>query len=107
MTVKIIKDIYYLCQEVIYILWYNCIDKQKGDICPVKNYNEILKDLREDRDLKQSDVARVLGIDTSYYGKYERGIHPIPIECLKVLCTFYNVSADYVLGLPQLPYPKR
>lgn len=74
----------------------------------MKNYYDILKELREDRDLDQKKVAEALSIDQSYYGKYERGIHPLPIERLITLCKFYNVSADYILGLPQgLPYPKR
>ncbi len=73
----------------------------------MKRYYEILRELREDHDLEQADVAKHLKIDKSYYGKYERGIHPLPIERLALLCKFYNVSADYILGLPDLPYPKR
>lgn len=73
----------------------------------MKNYNEILRDLREDKDLSQQNIAAILKTDTSYYGKYERGIRPLPIEHLKTLAIFYNVSTDYILGLPDLPYPKR
>lgn len=73
----------------------------------MKNYNEILRDLREDRDLSQQNIAEMLKTDTSYYGKYERGKRPLPIEHLKTLAMFYNVSTDYILGLPDLPYPKR
>ncbi len=73
----------------------------------MKRYYEILRELREDNDLEQADVAKYLNIDKSYYGKYERGIHPLPIERLALLCKYYNVSADYILGLPDLPYPKR
>ena len=74
----------------------------------MKKYYDILKDLREDRDLDQKTVAKAMGIDTSYYGKYERGVHPLPIERLIFLCKFYNVSADYILGLPEnMPFPKR
>lgn len=74
----------------------------------MKNYNEILKELREDRDLKQSDVALMLNTERSYYGKYERGLRPLPIEHLKKLCLFYGVSTDYILGLPEgLKYIKR
>ena len=43
-----------------------------------------------------------MGIDTSYYGKYERGVHPLPVERLIFRCKFYNVSADYILGLPEI-----
>lgn len=66
----------------------------------MKNYYEILRELREDRDLKQQDIAEILKTDRSYYGKYERGVHPLSIEHLKTLCLYYGVSADYILGLP-------
>lgn len=62
-------------------------------------YFQRLKDLREDRDLKQDTVAKVLGTDQSYYSKYERGIHPMTAVQIKILAEFYNVSADYILGL--------
>ena len=65
----------------------------------MKKYNEILKDLREDNDLTQEDVAKVLNTARSYYGHYERGRRPLPIEHLITLCNFYKVSADYILGL--------
>ncbi len=71
-------------------------------------YNEIIKNLREDNDLKQKDVAIILNTTQSYYSKYERGVHPIPIEHIQKLCILYNVSADYILDLPRnLPYPER
>ncbi len=70
-------------------------------------YAQRLKELREDKDYKQSQIAEILQTSRSYYGQYERGIRPLPIEHLKKLCVFYNVSADYILGLPDLPYPKR
>ena len=74
----------------------------------MKKYYDILKDLREDRDSDQKTVAKAMGIDTSYYGKYERGVHPLPIERLIFRCKFYNVSADDILGLPEnMPFPKR
>lgn len=67
---------------------------------------ERLRELREDRKLRQKDIAELLQIDQSYYSKYERGEKPLPIWHLVTLCRFYNVSADYILGLPDLPYPK-
>lgn len=74
----------------------------------MKNYYELLKDLREDRDLTQKDIADKLGIDQSYYSKYEKGIREMPIRHIKTLCSFYSVSADYILGLPKgLKYPDR
>ncbi len=61
-------------------------------------YQKILKDLREDRDLTQQQVADVLGTSQTMYARYERGANELPIHHLLVLCDFYNVSADYFLG---------
>lgn len=65
----------------------------------VKKYYEILKELREDHDLSQQKVADILKTERSYYGKYERGVRPLPIEHLITLCNYYKVSADYILGI--------
>ena len=70
-------------------------------------YYERLRNLREDRDLLQQDIAELLGTTQTYYSKYERGKHPLPIEHLIKLCKFYGVSADYILGLPKnMEYPE-
>lgn len=71
------------------------------------NYAENIRALREDRDLKQKDIAELLQTTQQYYSQYETGKRALPIEHLITLCKFYNVSADYILGLPDLPYPKR
>ena len=68
-------------------------------------YYQRIRDLREDHDLKQQDIAEVLKIERSYYGKYERGIRPLPIEHLIALCRYYNVSADYILCFTDEPKP--
>lgn len=66
-----------------------------------------LRELREDKDLTQKEIADMLQIDQSYYSKYERGKHPMQIDQLKTLCEYYNVSADYILGLPMgLSWPR-
>jgi len=65
----------------------------------MKDYWDILRELREDRDLKQSTVASVLGITQQVYSRYENGINEMPIRHLRTLCEYYNVSADYVLSL--------
>lgn len=62
-------------------------------------YYQRLKDLREDRDLKQEDIARILDTDQSYYAKYENGKRPIPFERVIKLAIFYGVSLDYIAGL--------
>ena len=74
------------------------------------HFYERLKELRQDKDLTQAETAAILKIDQSYYSKYERGKHPMPVEHLATLCEFYGVSADYVLGLPEglrWPRPRR
>lgn len=67
----------------------------------MKEYWTILRELREDRDLKQSAVAHVLGTTQQVYSRYENGVNEMPIRHLKTLCQYYNVSADYVLNLKQ------
>ncbi|MBR5156016.1 MAG: helix-turn-helix transcriptional regulator [Clostridia bacterium] len=62
-----------------------------------------LKDLREDRDLKQKDIAKLLFITQQQYSLYEKGYRDIPTSALTVLAKFYNVSVDYILGLTNNP----
>lgn len=64
-------------------------------------YYDRIKELRVDRDLTQQQVADYLGIRQEYYSKYELGKRQLPLHHLKALCAFYNVSADYILGLPK------
>ena len=73
----------------------------------MKNYNDMLKDLRIDNDYKQEDVAKELKITRQQYQLYESGKRQFKVEHIIKLCKFYNVSSDYVLGLPEnLPFPK-
>lgn len=58
-----------------------------------------LKDLREDHDLKQEDVAKILNISQTNYSKYELGKINIPVSSLIILANFYDTSIDYLLGL--------
>lgn len=70
-------------------------------------YYEIIRSLREDRGLKQSDLAKILQTTQSYYSEYELGKRQLPIQHLRTLCIFYSVSADYILGLPKgLNWPR-
>lgn len=64
-----------------------------------------LRDLREDHDLLQKEVAALLRITQQHYSRIELGINEITIEQLKTLAEYYNVSADYILGLIQRPRP--
>ena len=65
----------------------------------MKEYWQVLRELREDRDIKQSTIARLLGTTQQVYSRYENGINEMPIRHLRTLCEFYGVSADYVLSL--------
>ena len=65
----------------------------------MKAYCELLRELRENRDLKQSDIATVLNTTQQVYSRYETGINELPLCHLVTLCRFYQVSADYLLGL--------
>lgn len=65
----------------------------------MKEYYEILKELREDRDYTQTKIAQVLGTTQQVYSRYELGINEMPVRHLRTLCQFYQVSADYVLSL--------
>lgn len=72
----------------------------------MKYYNRI-RDLREDKDLKQEDIAKILHITQTTYAKIENNKTTLSIDKLEILCYFYNVSADYILGftneLKELP----
>ncbi len=61
-------------------------------------YLQRLKDLREDSDLQQSDIARILNTTQPQYSRYETGERELPIRHLVTLADFYGVSADYILG---------
>lgn len=69
---------------------------------------ERIRNLREDRDLRQKDVAEVLHCSQVAYSRYELGTRDIPTEVLITLAQFYETSVDFLLGLTdvQKPYPK-
>ena len=58
-----------------------------------------LKNLREDKDLTQADVAKLLFITQQQYSLYENGYREIPVSMLIKLAEYYNVSVDYILGI--------
>ena len=60
---------------------------------------EYLRNLREDDDLTQREVAEILGTSQTMYARYERGANEMPVRHLITLCKYYHVSADIVLGL--------
>ena len=63
-----------------------------------------IKELREDRDLSQSDVAKIIKTTQQQYSKIELGKADIKGEKIKLLSKFYNVSADYILGISNDPH---
>lgn len=67
----------------------------------MKEYWQILRDLREDHDLTQAEVAKILGTTQQVYSRYEKGLNEMPIRHLRALCLFYHISADVVLSLPR------
>ena len=64
-------------------------------------YYERLKEIREDKDIRQREVADAIGTTKQQIYAYEKGINKMSVERLKELCLYYGVSADYVLGLPK------
>ena len=62
-------------------------------------YVKRMRDLREDRDKTQREIADILGTSQTMYARYERGANELPIHHLLTLCRYYRVSADYLLGL--------
>ena len=71
------------------------------------NYYRRLRDLREDHDRTQVEVAEYLGMKQSQYSRYERGLRDLPTDVLIRLAHYYNTSADYILGMTdsRQPYP--
>lgn len=63
------------------------------------SYVKRIRDLREDHDQTQQEIADILGTSQTMYARYERGANELPIRHLIALCRHYNVSADYILGL--------
>ena len=62
-------------------------------------YVKRIRDLREDRDKTQQEIADMLGTSQTMYARYERGANELPVRHLIKLCQYYRVSANYILGL--------
>lgn len=73
--------------------------KAKWEDKKMKNYNDIIRELREDNDLTQKEIADILQTTQQVYSRYEQGINEMPLRHLITLCKFYKVSSDYILGL--------
>lgn len=62
-------------------------------------YSNRLKELREEKNISQQDIAKYLKIDNSLYAKYEKEYYVIPIKHLNTLSNYFNISFDYIFGL--------
>ena len=67
------------------------------------HFYQRVKDLREDRELSQADIANFLGISQQQYSLYERGEREIPLHHFITLALYYNVSLDYLAGITDIP----
>ena len=65
----------------------------------MKTYVERIRELREDNDLMQKDLANLLNTTQQVYSRYEKGVTEMPIRHIVTLAKYYKVSADYILGL--------
>ena len=66
------------------------------------DYIQRMRNLREDNDKTQQQIADYLGTSQTMYARYERGANELPIHHLLALCKYYNGSADYILGLSNI-----
>ena len=67
------------------------------------DYIKRIRDLREDNDKTQQEIANVLGTSQTMYARYERGANELPIRHLFKLADYYGVSTDYILGRTDKP----
>ena len=65
------------------------------------HYVKTIRDLREDNDKTQAEIAQILKTSQTMYARYERGANELPIHHLITLCKYYNVSSDFILGLKE------
>ena len=69
----------------------------------MKKYQNRLRDLRQDKDLTQAEIAKVFFLQTTQYRRYENGETDLPLEWAKKFAVYYNVSIDYIAGLTDTP----
>lgn len=67
------------------------------------DYIKRMRDLREDNDKTQQEIAEILNTSQTMYARYERGANELPIHHLIALANYYNVSTDYLLGIKDKP----
>lgn len=69
----------------------------------VRRYNNRLRDLRQDKDMTQAQVAEMFSLQTTQYRRYENGESDLPLEWAKKFAKYYNVSIDYIAGIIDKP----
>ena len=69
----------------------------------MKRFSNRLRDLREDKDITQAELAKIFYLQTTQYRRYENGESDLPLEWAKKFARFYNVSIDYIAGLIDTP----
>ena len=73
------------------------------------DYMVRMRNLREDSDMTQQEIAAILNTSQTMYARYERGANELPIRHLIRLANYYDVSTDYMLGLTEekTPFPRK
>jgi len=84
-----------------------CIYRIKYNVFEVRTLYQHIRDLREDHDLTQQQIAKLLNISQTTYSRYESGALDIPSTSLIALALFYKTSVDYLVGLTQVRQPYR
>ncbi len=69
----------------------------------MKKYENRLRDLRQDKDLTQAEIAKIFFLQPTQYRRYENGESDLPLEWAKKFARFYNVSIDYIAGFIDTP----
>lgn len=69
----------------------------------MKEYFQIIKELREDNDISQKEMGKILGVSQNTISQYESGTRTLPINILRMYAKQFNVSTDYILGLTDKP----
>ena len=91
-----------LVKHLFECLWYNLLNAQILRV-DIMHFYQRLRDLREDTDQKQEDVAAILQITRQQYQLYESGKRELPLHLACILARYYNVSLDYLAGLTDTP----
>ena len=69
----------------------------------MRKYNNRLRDLRQDKDLTQAEIAQIFYLQVTQYRRYENGESDLPLEWAKKFARYYDVSLDYIAGLIETP----